>query len=202
MKKQLLSLHSLHLFHFFHFLMMLALVFSSVGAQAANKTASSSPQVIQSAPAGGTAVSSSEDWKGKPEASEWAFSALTGLGIVNATPGFAIMGAAARKILDQGFVPDINNSVWIETELGPVFAKGSAAFQFSGHLRWDFVRNEDWTFYALGGFGGSVTGQKLGDKFEFYPRFGAGALWKIFADFNVRGEVSHELVVLGAQFEF
>jgi hypothetical protein len=182
-------------------LVMLAFAFSSVGAQAANNAASSAPQVIQSSPSGGTRVVSSEDWKGKPETSEWSLTALTGLGIVNATPGFAIMGAAAKKIVDQGFVPDINNSVWIETELGPVIAKGSAAFQFSGHLRWDFVRNEDWTFYALGGFGGSSTGEKLGDKFEFYPRFGAGAIWKLFADFSVRGEVSHELIVVGAQFE-
>jgi hypothetical protein len=176
-------------------LVVIAFVFSSF--------ASASPPVLQSAPADGAGViSSAEDWKGKPESAEWTVSALTGLGIVNATPGFAIMGAAAKKIVDHGFVPDINNSVWIETELGPVIAKGSAAFQFSGHLRWDFVQNQDWTFYALGGLGGSSTGEKLGDKFEFYPRFGAGALWKIFADFDIRGEVSHELVVVGAQFGF
>jgi hypothetical protein len=179
---------------------VLALAFSTSVAQAANKTASS-PQVISSSPAR-ESVSAAEDWKGPSESAEWSLSALTGLGIVNATPGFAIMGAAAKKILDRGFVPDINNSVWIETEMGPVIAKGSAAFQFSGHLRWDFVRNDDWTFFAIGGFGGSSTGEKLGDKFEFYPRFGAGALWKIFADFDVRGEVSHELIVLGAQFKF
>jgi hypothetical protein len=188
MRKQILSL------------MVIALSFSSLAAQA-----ESSPPVIQSRPANVTpvtSVTSGEDWKGASEKSDWSAAALMGLGIVNATPGFAIMGAVARKIVDRGFVPDINDSVWIEAELGPVIAKGSAAFQFSGHLRWDFVQNEDWTFYALGGFGGSSTGEKLGDKFEFYPRFGAGALWKIFADFNVRGEVSHELVVLGAQFEF
>lgn len=190
MRKQLVSL------------VVIAFALSSLSAEAANKTASS-PQVLQSAPAQGAGIpaTSAEDWKGNPETAQWSFSALAGLGIVNATPGFALMGAAAKKIVDRGFVPDITNSVWIETELGPVFAKGSAAFQFSGHLRWDFVQNEDWTFYALGGFGGSSTGQKLGDKFEFYPRFGAGALWKVFADFNIRGEVSHELVVVGAQFD-
>ncbi len=184
-------------------LVVIAFASPSLIAQAADK-ATSAPPVVNSYPAvtKGTEVSSAEDWKGKPETAQWSLGVLTGLGIVNATPGFAIMGAAAKKIVEGGFIPDINNSVWIETEMGPVLAKGSVAFQFSGHLRWDFVRNEEWTFYALGGFGGSSTGSQLGDKFEFYPRFGVGALWKIFADFSFRGEVSHELTVVGAQFDF
>lgn len=144
---------------------------------------------------------SAEPWKGPSDKNVWNFSAMTGLGIVNATPGVALMGAAARKVIDRGFAPDLNDSVWAELEMGPVFAKGGAGLVYSAHLRWDFLMNSAWGFYGLGGFGGANTSQALGNKFEFYPRFAAGALWKIFADFTLRAEVSHELTIVGAQFE-
>lgn len=174
-------------------------------AEAAGKSATNSaaPPTVSQVPATpNTAYYPAEDWKGKPEAANWNLTVLTGLALIDATPGFGLMGAAARKIIDRGFVPDINNSVWIEVEMGPVFAKGSTSFMFSGHLRWDFVKDDSWTFYALGGLGGLNASQALGDNFELYPRFGIGALWNIFADFTLRAEISHELMAVGAQFDF
>lgn len=143
-----------------------------------------------------------EDWKGEPYLSQVMFSALTGLAIIDNHTTFTVLGAAAKKILDRGFVPEINDSVWIEAELGPAFNAGNAAFVYSAHLRWDFNENSTWTFYALAGFAGNITPVKLGGHDEFYPRVGLGAVVHLIENLSIRGELSHEFVVAGAQFEF
>src|SRR5262245_52809752 len=117
-----------------------------------------------------------DDFKGKDDPSQFGFGGMAGLGILDNRGGFSLLGTASKKIIDRGFVPDIVNSVWIEAEAGPLFVGGSTAFVYSLHLRWDFVQNEVWTLYALGGAGGAITGAALGDRFELYPRFGAGAI--------------------------
>jgi hypothetical protein len=145
---------------------------------------------------------STEDWKGEADPAEFNAGVLTGLGVVNSQAGFALMATGAKRILKQGFVPDINNSVWIETELGPVFVSGGTAFAYSAHLRWDFVKDQNWTLYAVGGLGGLVTGSDLGDHFELFPRFGVGAMAKLTDLISLRGEVSHELTAVGVSFAF
>ena len=141
-----------------------------------------------------------EDFKGKEDPSEFDLGAMGGMGILDNHVGFELLGTASKKIVHHGFVNDINNSVSIEVELGPLFVSGGTAFAYSAHLRWDFVKDTEWTFYALGGLGGDITGASLGDRVELYPRFGVGAMWKIGQNFNFRGEISHEFVGLGVVF--
>src|SRR5262249_22297313 len=136
--------------------------------------------------------SRAEDWKGKPTPANFGFGALAGLGVIDSTGGFALMGTAARKLFQPGFVPDLNDTVWIEAEVGPMFTSGATAFMYSAHLRWDFEKDPIWTFYALGGLSGSITPASLGSHFELFPRFGAGALWTVSPLFQLRGELSHE----------
>jgi opacity protein-like surface antigen len=143
--------------------------------------------------------SSGEDWKGSINPSAFGFSALGGIGVIDDyRPGFALIGAIHERIIDHGFVPGINNSVYIEGELGPVFAAGNTAWFYSAHLRWDFTLNSDWIFYALGGVAGSDQGSGLGNHTVFYPRIGAGAIMNLTELVGVRLEISHELIVLGA----
>lgn len=140
------------------------------------------------------------DWKGNPDNTEFGLGVLTGAGILDNHVGWALLGTASKKIVHRGFVPDINDSVSIEIEMGPLLISGSAAFQYSGHLRWDFEKDTWWTLYALGGLGGAVTGASLGDRFELYPRFALGAMWKIGQNFSMRGELSHEFIGVGIVF--
>src|SRR4051812_17989063 len=98
-----------------------------------------------------------EDWKGDPDPAQVHFGALLGLGVIDSNAGFAVLGTASKKIVQHGFSPDINNSVSIETQLGPLFVSGGTAFAYSAHLRWDFEKDLDWTFYALGGLAGHIT---------------------------------------------
>jgi hypothetical protein len=150
-----------------------------------------------------TSAGVGEDWKGQPSSSQGSFSAMLGMAVLDDyRPAFALIGAASKKIIDRGFVPDLNDSVSIEAELGPVFALGGTALFYSAHLRWDFVYNPTWTFYALGGLAGSVQGDTFGNHFVLLPRLGAGALCTITDAVGVRFELSHELIVVGATFPF
>jgi hypothetical protein len=182
----------------FKSLFVLAVLLSSVCAAAAPKAAAKTQPETASSIEPGT--ESSADFKGNSEPSEFSIGAMPGAGILDNHVGFAILGTASKKIVHRGFVPDINDSVSIEVEMGPLFVSGSAAFQYSGHLRWDFEKDTWWTLYALGGLGGDITGASLGDRFELYPRFAMGAMWKIGQNFALRGELSHEFIGIGILF--
>lgn len=147
-----------------------------------------------------------DDWNWPSPTHEWTLGALPGVATINATPGFTLQFAAAKKIVDKGFAPDISNQVFLEAQAGPYTASKGSAFLYSLHLRWDFILNSDWTFYGLGGLGGNKTGSGLGDQFQLLPRFGVGALLDLerqtHAPLSLRGELSRELVSIGAQLRF
>ncbi len=141
-----------------------------------------------------------EDWKGAPYKNELDVSAQGGLGILDGTAGFEMRGSIAKKIIDRGFVPDLNDQVYIEAQPGILLIDGTSAFTYSVHLRWDFHKNEEWTLFALGGFGGAITGATLGNRFEFFPRFGIGARWDAFERVSFRFDLSHEFTGVGVMF--
>jgi hypothetical protein len=136
-----------------------------------------------------------EDWKGAPPTLKGDFGALVGLGWAGNDGRFAILGSAAWKVLEDGFIQDINDQVYIETELGVGFGSTSTRFIYSVHGRWDFVKNAEWTPFAIGGLSGGVDG-----SFNLSPRFGIGAFWNVSPQWTLRGEVSHDLVVAGVSF--
>ncbi len=147
-------------------------------------------------------------FKGHSPTYQFNVGGLTGLGVVDSRPGYSLLGTAAVKIINRGFVEDINNQVFLEVAFGPLFVGGGTAFQYSFHLRWDFVKDEDWTFYAVGGLGGVITGSSyspipLGPakaSSMFYPRLGLGAMWGLFSVASLRFEISHELLAMGVVF--
>lgn len=143
-----------------------------------------------------------EDFKGQPSPQRYQFGGLTGLGILDSKAAFAIIGTVAVKMVEAGFVEDINDPVFAELQLGPLFVQGSTAWHYSTHLRWDFIKDSAWTLYGLGGFGGNITGAALGDRWTLFPRFGAGAFWTPRLGLTFRGEISHELTAIGVAFAF
>src|SRR3569832_1626005 len=78
------------------------------------------------------------DWKGPPSPGEATFGGVIGMGIIDNSSGFALIGTLSKKIVKNGFVPDITNSVSVEGQLGPVFLSPGTAWFYSAHLRWDF----------------------------------------------------------------
>lgn len=146
--------------------------------------------------------SSSEDWKGTSSSRDITFGFLGGTGLIEPKYGLSVIGDVAKKILNQGFIPGIDNQVFIELEAGPVFVQGHAPFFWSSHLRWDFTQDENWSFYALGGLAGQITGIELGDRALIFPRFGAGIFYHLQQNMSIRAELSHELIGAGLNFEF
>jgi hypothetical protein len=144
-----------------------------------------------------TSGNSDADWKTPGLPPLYNFGAMSGLGVIDSYGGVAFLGTASLTVLDRGFVPDISNSVATEIEAGPMITSGHGAFWYSLHMRWDFQKDNDWTFYALAGLAGNGTPSSLGGHFEIWPRFGAGAIYKLTSFVSVRGEISHEFTGIG-----
>ena len=144
-----------------------------------------------------------EAWKGAPDPSRFHVGALAGLGIMDSSAGFEILGTISKKIVDVGFAPDINNSVSMELQAGPLLIHSTTVFAYSTHLRWDFKKNVNWTFYAVAGLGGHITGASLGSRFLLFPRFGAGLIRHLGLNAPaLRLELSHERISLGGIWGF
>lgn len=144
-----------------------------------------------------------EDWKGKPDDTQMGFGGLTGLGIIDQWVGYAILGTVSKKVASSGFIPNINNPLWIELELGAVFLSPGTAFAYAAQMRWDFIKDTTWTLYALGGVGGNYLNPTPANSLvslsrtEFAPRFGVGGLLNVTSTVQLRGEITHDLIAVG-----
>lgn len=148
------------------------------------------------------AESTDEDWKGNPSANHFDAGLLLGIGVFDGNVGFAAIPTIARKLTDDGFVPDINDRANLELMAGPVFIQGEVLLQYSLHLRWDFIKDDTWMLYGLGGFGGEIAGSGLGDPWRFHVRTAVGAMARINPTLQIRTEFSHELIVAGISAGF
>lgn len=158
--------------------------------------------VLQNYPVSGTTpTSSGEDYKSVHPENNFTFGASTGMGIVDTHAGFALIGNVAAKVVKDGFIPDIVNPVFLEVEFGPTFVSGATFWQYSTHLRWDFVKDAKWTLFALGGLGGNFGSNRYGDRVALYPRFGVGAFYALDT-MDLRFEFSHEMMTVGASVPF
>ena len=146
--------------------------------------------------------STAENWKG--ELSEHLFDGglTSGMGVLDRSIGFSVVGQFARKIIHDGFIPEINNQVFAEVQLGSLFVSNSTALIYSAHLRWDFTKDYDWTFFAIGGLSGTIAGDSLGNVWSLAPRFGVGSFYRIDSQFSFRAELSQDLVLAGISFGF
>jgi len=147
------------------------------------------------APGGVHATEAEEDWKGRAPAGKATLGALMGVGLESGG-NFALMGAAAWMVDEDGFIPDITDQAYIETEMGAGFGK-SSRFLYSVHMRWDFVKNRQWTPFAIAGLSGGSGGD-----FSLAPRFGIGSFWQVSEGWTVRGEISRDLILAGVSFGF
>lgn len=141
---------------------------------------------------------SAEPWKGASRTQEFDVGGLIGMGIYGSDVGFSLLGTVAKKIINRGWVPDINDQVFVEAVLGPQFMPDDDAFIYSFRLRWDFGYDDFWTFYASGGLGGSVRS----DSWRLFPELGVGALARVASAVAIRGEVSHRWLLVGVNFSF
>lgn len=138
-----------------------------------------------------------ELWKGTPYEQVFSFAALNGVGILNGRAGYGINGYIGFKILHEGFVNDINDQVHLEFLGGPLFVSGGTAFNLAAWMRWDFHKDEMWTFYGAGGLGTLFSGASLGNLTRIFPRVGIGAMWRPLVGMSFRMEVTGDFIGLG-----
>lgn len=146
-------------------------------------------------------VGRAEDWKGPTAPESTQLGAMTGLGLVGGQAGLALIGQASKRIVERGFVPDLNNSVWFEIQAGWILGiTGGNPFGYSAHLRWDFTRNDQWTLYAITGFGG-LSGNGMA---PFYPRTAIGAAMNLTSasPMQLRFEFSQTWTTVGVSWLF
>jgi hypothetical protein len=140
-----------------------------------------------------------DDFKGTPPKGDVDVSALVGAAPVGGTVGLGLEVLASRKLLSQGFAPEINNQVAIELGVGPVFQAAGTSFLYSLNLRWDFHKDENWTFFGLGGLGGLATCKGCDPSLVVWPHAGVGVIRNINEVVGIRCEVSGQMIAIGAR---
>ena len=144
-------------------------------------------------------VFAEELFKGKPPEGVFSLGISAGLAPLGSNGGFVSVGNIGAKIVNIGFVPDINNQVWLELGGGVHVGFTGALISgiFSSHLRWDFIVNDSWTLFAAGGVGGWVTSPAGATTFVLFPRIGAGAIYYFVPQVGLRLDISHEWSTIG-----
>ncbi len=148
---------------------------------------------------------SAEEWKNKTSSPPFEFGVITGASLFGSSVGWGILGTAAYLIVPDGWIEDIDERVWVEGFFGPaIFSEGrtETALQFSTHLRWDFTKNTEWTFYAVGGAGGFFLPSIYGNAFTIHPRFGVGTEFQTKSPVVLRAEVTSDFIGVGAGLNF
>lgn len=141
-----------------------------------------------------------EDWKGPTAPHTIQLGAMSGLGLVGAQAGLALIANASKRVVERGFVPDLNDSVWFEVQAGWIlFIPGGNPFSYSAHLRWDFIKDDQWTLFGIGGFGGMIQPSSFGSSYWFYPRTAIGAAMSLTAHspMQLRFELSQNWTTVG-----
>ncbi len=146
-------------------------------------------------------TSTEELWKGAPYDQKISLALIQGIGFPNGSVSYAVNGYLGFKILNRGFVPDINNQVYGELIFGGLFGGGGGT-QFGAQLRWDLHKDYLWTFYGVGGLGVGVYGSAPTSTTRFFPRIGVGALWNLFEGMSFRAEVTESLIGVGVATGF
>ncbi len=150
-----------------------------------------------------------DDFKGEPVKTQFMVGANAGAAVVGANWGFGFLANASTQIIKEGFIPDVTDSVSTELGVGSAWIPANASatgssngtfLTFSAHLRWDFVKDERWVLFALGGVGGHSSCATCRVDFGLYPRFGAGVFYRASNLVWVRGDVSHEATMVGVEF--
>jgi opacity protein-like surface antigen len=123
---------------------------------------------------------------------------------------FSSAGLQARyayKLIDKGFIPDINNSFYIEGGLGLTFYQTPSATGISFMVmgRWDFQLDKTWTFFGDLGFGVSSVSNNQGSNVSgggAFPCVGVGAMYNLADDWAVRGDISYQFFGAGVLHRF
>lgn len=151
-----------------------------------------------------------DDWQGTPKETNFNLGVLGGVASFDKT-GAPVRLFLAVKLLNQGFVPEINDQVFLEFQGGPVFGlnSGDQAIISGVGLRWMFYKTTRLAFYALGGLRAQYLNAQLnstsgtwGATMTINPSFGAGVSWELASALSLRAEYGLEMLSAGFSLNF
>lgn len=125
---------------------------------------------------------------------------------------FGFQGRYAFRVVDQGLIENLNNSLYLETGLGLTLygdvkgKRGVTGFNFVLTGRWDFQMDQDWIFFADAGFGFNAVSSGLNTEDVhgggFFPAVGVGAMYNLRHDLAVRADLSYQFFGIGLLYRF
>lgn len=133
-----------------------------------------------------------------------------GMGI-NYFDSFGLHTRYGARIAEYGFIPDVNDSFWVEGGFGLTFygdhgnKTGIMGFNLLANARWDFHVNELWTLFGTLGFGYNIVSndaEKIVEGGGFFPAVGAGAIYAFEPDWAVRGDLSYQVLGVSLVYRF
>ena len=149
---------------------------------------------------------SEEAWKGPANETHSYVGLLAGFGMMKNSLVMPTRVLYGYKVLNRGFVPDINNQVHLEAAMGPVFLLDSDETAWSGSVgaRWSFFYSPSVVYYALGGLKLQFINDKLKktapdwlNTISVSPSLGIGAAYEAARNFWLRAEYGYDLFSLG-----
>ncbi len=122
-----------------------------------------------------------------------------------------IQSRYAYRILDKGFIEDVNDSFYIEGGAGLTFygtinsQTHVTGFNLIATARWDFQYNPEWTMFADLGFGFNPV-SKVDNKDVpgggFFPAIGVGTIYSVTDTMGIRFDLSYQFLGIGLLYRF
>lgn len=133
-----------------------------------------------------------------------------GIGI-NYFDSLGVQTRYAYRILDNGFVDDVNDSFYIEGGAGLTFygtvnsQTHVTGFNLLATARWDFQYNLEWTLFANLGFGFNGISKVQNRDVPgggFFPAIGVGTVYSVTDEMGIRFDLSYQYLGIGLLYRF
>lgn len=140
-----------------------------------------------------------EAWLGTPREASWNLGFQAAGVEIKSKSHFAPILTISKKISDKGFLPVVNNQLFMEAAGGPVVNISGSAFYSTFNMRWDIEKSKCFTPYAVLGLSASYL--KQGNETSItiqLARTGLGLFWRPFSiPVGLRVEAGTSLSSLG-----
>lgn len=151
--------------------------------------------------------SGGEYFKGKPFPTSSDLFIGAGLNFFSA---FGLQTRFAHRVVEQGFIPEINNSFFLEGGFGLTFygtkrGEDATGFNFLITGRWDFMMDPMWTFFGNLGLGYNAVSNSRKDDVKgggLFPAIGVGAIYNLTPEWGLRGDFSYQFLGAGLTHRF
>lgn len=152
---------------------------------------------------------STEAFKGSPMPQNMDAAVGIGFGFFDS---FGLQSRAGYRLLEEGFIPDLNDALFVEAGLGLTMYGSQknysnvTGFHLASQIRWDFNYNQDWVIFSTLGFGYNFVSNVNRNKDMAgggpFPTIGAGVMYNIEKNWLARFDLSYQFLGVGMGYRF